>query len=126
MAVGQVGFKDQKKVDPRIRSAHPLTARQVKRIHVAQRENPIVNRLNKTREEKQPDLQQERLDRAKELRGREQAARHARQKEEARVARERKEKAWQRDHAYDDLFTAESVAAASNEDVDPNYEEDFM
>ena len=62
-----------------IQSVHPLTARQVKRIHVAQRENPIVNRLNKTREEKQPDLQQERLDRAKELRGREQAARQARQ-----------------------------------------------
>jgi len=71
-------------------------------------------------------MQQERLDRAKELRGREQAARQARQKEEARVAKERKEKAWQRDHAYDDLFTAESVAAESNEDVDPNYEEDFM
>jgi hypothetical protein len=85
-----------------------------------------VNRLNKTKEEKHPDLQQERLDRDKELRGREQAARQARQKEEARVAREHKEKAWQRDHAYDDLFTAEKVAAASNEDVDPNFEEDFM
>ena len=126
MAVGQVGFKDQKKVrSVGSRRSTPDSA-QVKRVHVAQRENPIVNRLNKTREEKQPDLQQERLDRAKELRGREQAARQARQKEEARVARERKEKAWQRDHAYDDLFTAESVAAASNENVDPNYEEDFM
>ena len=63
MAVGQVGFKDNKKV---------------KRIHVAQRENPIVNRLNKTKVEKFPDLRQEREDRQKELRRRDRAAQQAR------------------------------------------------
>lgn len=63
MAVGQVGFKDQKKV---------------KKIHVEQRLNPIVNRLNKTKVEKYPDLRQEKLDREKELRKKDTAARQAR------------------------------------------------
>lgn len=53
MATGQVGFKDQKKV---------------KRVYVAKRENPIVNRLNKTKVEKFPDFRQEKEDRARDLR----------------------------------------------------------
>lgn len=63
MAVGQVGFKDNKKV---------------KRLHVEQRLNPIVNRLNKTKVEKYPDLRQEKQDREKELRKKDTAARQAR------------------------------------------------
>lgn len=63
MDVGQVSFKDQRKV---------------KRILVPQRENHIVNRLNKTKVERKPDLQQEREDRLKELRKRDQAAFQAR------------------------------------------------
>lgn len=59
MAVGQVGFKDNKKV---------------KRVYVAARENPIVNRLNKTKVEKFPDLRMEREDRLKELRKKDRAA----------------------------------------------------
>jgi hypothetical protein len=47
-------------------------------------------------------------------------------KEEARVARERKEKAWQRDHAYDDMFTEENMAQSSNQDRDADFLEDFM
>ena len=58
MAVGQVSFKDEKKV---------------KRIHVAQRENVIINRLNKTKIEKHPDLKQEKEDRQRELRKLDQA-----------------------------------------------------
>lgn len=54
MDVGQVSFKDNKKV---------------KRILVPQRENPIVNRLNKTKVEKKPDFKQEKDDREKEIRG---------------------------------------------------------
>lgn len=53
MATGQVGFKDQKLV---------------KRVYVEKRENPIVNRLNKTKVEKHPDLRQEKADRERELR----------------------------------------------------------
>jgi hypothetical protein len=50
----------------------------VKRILVHQQENPIVNRLNKTRVEKHPDLKQEKDDRLKELRKRDQAAQQQR------------------------------------------------
>ncbi|KAH9932765.1 cytoplasmic protein [Epithele typhae] len=50
MAVGQVSFHNDKKV---------------KRIYVAKRENAIVNRLNKTKTERQVDHEQERVDRVK-------------------------------------------------------------
>jgi hypothetical protein len=88
MAVGQVGFKDQKKVSSVMACLHlpgncwmlprrcyalvllelgDLIASQVKRIHVEKRENPIVNRLNKTKVEKFPDLREEKEARLKEL-----------------------------------------------------------
>jgi len=63
MVTGQVSFHDQRKV---------------KKILVAQRENPIVNRLNKTKVEKHPDLKQEKEDRLRELRKRDQASQQAR------------------------------------------------
>jgi hypothetical protein len=63
MDVGQVSFKDHKKV---------------KRILVPQRENPIVNRLNKTKVEKKPDFKQEKDDRMRELRKRDQIAQQER------------------------------------------------
>ncbi|KAF2747686.1 DUF814-domain-containing protein [Sporormia fimetaria CBS 119925] len=111
MAVGQVGFKDQRKV---------------RRIHVPQRENPIVNRLNKTKVEKFPDLAMEKENRLKELRKKDRAAQQARQKEEARIAKERKEKKYQKDHAYDDLFSEENMAQASNQDRDEDFLDDFF
>ncbi|TDZ34386.1 Coiled-coil domain-containing protein 25 [Colletotrichum sidae] len=111
MEVGQVSFKDQRKV---------------KRVLVAQRENPIVNRLNKTRVERKPDLQQERDDRLKELRKRDQVAVLARKKEEARIMQERKEKKWQKDHAYDELFAEHNMEDSSNQNRDENWEDDFM
>lgn len=51
---------------------------QVKRVLVPQRENPIVNRLNKTKVEKHPDLRQEKEDHLKELRKGQQAAQQER------------------------------------------------
>jgi hypothetical protein len=126
MAVGQVGFKDNKRVSQRalcFDGAHNI---QVKKVHVAQRENPIVNRLNKTKEEKFPNLRQEKEDRQQELRRRDQTARRDRQKEELSLARERKEKAWQKDHAYDDMFTEETMAMSSNQDRTSDFEDDFM
>ncbi|KAH6850959.1 coiled-coil domain-containing protein 25 [Chaetomium sp. MPI-CAGE-AT-0009] len=111
MAVGQVSFKDNKKV---------------KRILVPQRENPIVNRLNKTKVEKYPDLKQEKDDHLRELRKKDQAAQQARKKEEARIAKERQEKKWQKDHAYDDIFTEENMEATSNQNRSEDWEEDFM
>ncbi|CAD0040877.1 unnamed protein product [Aureobasidium pullulans] len=106
MATGQVGFKDQKKV---------------KRVYVAKRENPIVNRLNKTKVEKFPDFRQEKEDRARDLRKKDRTA-----KEEARIARERKELAYQRDHAYDEWNSEEQVMASSNQNRDSDWEDDFM
>lgn len=46
----------------------------MKKILVAQRENPIVNRLNKTKVEKFPDLAMEREERLKAARKKDQAA----------------------------------------------------
>ncbi|KIW01803.1 uncharacterized protein PV09_06659 [Verruconis gallopava] len=111
MAVGQVGFKDPKKV---------------KRVHVEQRLNHIVNRLNKTKVEKFPDLRQEREDRKKELRARDRAAQQQRQKEEKRLEQERKKKAYERDHAYDFMNDEEAIAASSNQDRASDFEDDFM
>ncbi|KAM5387297.1 hypothetical protein ACJA88_001649 [Fusarium oxysporum] len=54
------------------------------------------------------------------------AAFQARKKEEARQAQEWKEKKWQKDHAYDDIFTEENMAGSSNQDRDENWEDDFM
>ncbi|XDG03246.1 hypothetical protein ABKA04_002861 [Annulohypoxylon sp. FPYF3050] len=111
MAVGQVSFKDQRKV---------------KKILVPTRENVIINRLNKTKVEQHPDLQQEREDHRRELRKRDQAAQLQRRKEEAKVMKERQEKKWQKDHAYDDLFTEENMEASSNQNRSADWEEDFM
>ena len=61
--MGQVSFHDHKKV---------------KRAYVEKRENVIVNRLNKTKLEKYPDLRQEKQDRERELRKREQKVRQER------------------------------------------------
>lgn len=81
MATGQVSFHDQRKVRSPLSSRKSngcLTYRQVKKILVQQRENPIVNRLNKTKVEKHPDLQQEREDHLRQLRKKDQAAVKAR------------------------------------------------
>lgn len=47
-------------------------------------------------------------------------------KEEARVAKERKELAWRRDHAYDDVMTEEHLEESSNQNRDENFLDDFM
>ncbi|KAH8811783.1 hypothetical protein F5884DRAFT_783412 [Xylogone sp. PMI_703] len=111
MAVGQVSFKDPRKV---------------KRILIPQRENPIVNRLNKTKVEKFPDLQMEKEEKLKALRKKDQAARLERKKEEERIAQERKEKKWQKDHAYDEMFADENMESSSNQNRDADFEDDFM
>ncbi|GKT88926.1 coiled-coil domain-containing protein 25 [Colletotrichum tofieldiae] len=47
-------------------------------------------------------------------------------REEARIAQERKEKKWQKDHAYDDIFTEENMESTSNQNRDADWEDDFM
>jgi hypothetical protein len=46
-------------------------------------------------------------------------------KEEARIAQERKEKKWQKDHAYDELFQEQDPEEANNQDRE-DLEDDFM
>ncbi|KAK4189985.1 hypothetical protein QBC35DRAFT_491658 [Podospora australis] len=111
MAVGQVSFKDPKKV---------------KKIMIATKENVIINRLKKTMVEAHPDFRQEKEDHLKEIRKKEQQAMLARKKEEARIAKERQEKKYQKDHAYDEIFTEENMAGASNQDRGSDWEDDFM
>jgi len=112
MAVGQVSFKNNKLV---------------KRILVPQRENSIVNRLNKTKVEKFPDLQMEREEKLKALRKKDQASQLERRKEEARIAQERKEKKWQKEHAYDELFNnQDDDEEANNQNRGEDLEDDFM
>src|SRR5579859_4643887 len=78
MAVGQVGFKDPRKVSEVVwgrRDVILISQIQVKKILVPQRENPLVNRLNKTKIEKFPDLALEKEEKLKALRKKDQAAR---------------------------------------------------
>ncbi|KAF3905779.1 hypothetical protein AA313_de0204298 [Arthrobotrys entomopaga] len=113
MAVGQVGFKDPKKV---------------KRIMVVQRQNPIVNRLNKTKKEEYPNLYQQKEDHLREIRKRERIEQQDRKKEERRVEQERQELKYQKDHAYDEWNDEEAVAGSSNQHGQSysDFEDDFM
>ncbi|KAM3512034.1 hypothetical protein MY11210_004294 [Beauveria gryllotalpidicola] len=112
MDTGQVSFKN-----PRL----------VKRVLVPQRENAIVNRLNKTKTEvKQPDFKQQKDEHNQEIRRKANAALQIKKKEEARQAQEWKEKKWQKEHAYDDLFTEENMDMQSNQNRNEDWEDDFM
>ncbi|KAK3672480.1 hypothetical protein LTR78_007530 [Recurvomyces mirabilis] len=111
MATGQVGFKDNKLV---------------KRVYVEKRENAIVNRLNKTKVEKYPDLRQERMDRDREERKAERIAAQEKKKDEERLAEERAQMKWQKDHMYEDIHDEDAIAASSNQDRDADFLEDFF
>jgi len=47
-------------------------------------------------------------------------------KEDARLAEERQQLKWQKEHMYDDLHTEDNMMATNNQDRDPNWEDDFM
>jgi len=108
MAVGQVSFHSEKKV---------------KRVHVPKRENPIVNRLNKTKVEREVDHEQEKIDRQKAESAirRQQAA--EKKKADAELARKREaEKAA---YSYDSLFNVEEDPDVPRK-TGRELEEDFM
>jgi len=50
----------------------------------------------------------------------------SKEKEEARFAMERKEKKYQKDHAYDDLHSSDAIAASNNQERDEDFFDDFM
>lgn len=110
MATGQVSFHDQK---------------MVKKIHVPTRQNPIVNRLNKTKEEKFPDLRAERETDQREKRKVERMQREEQKAKDREEKKRRDDLRWQKDHAYDDLMREENMV--SNQERDARfYEDDFM
>ncbi|KAK6338318.1 hypothetical protein TWF730_002381 [Orbilia blumenaviensis] len=113
MAVGQVSFKDPKKV---------------KRITVAQRLNPIVNRLNKTKREEYPNLYEEKEAHLRQIKKRERLAQEDRKREEKRVEQERQNIKYQKDHAYDEWNDGGAIAGSSNQHGQSyeDFEDDFM
>jgi len=47
-------------------------------------------------------------------------------REDARLAEERQQLKWQKDHMYDDIHTEDQMAMSSNQDRDEGYLSDFM
>jgi len=47
-------------------------------------------------------------------------------KEEARIAKERREMKYQKEHAYDDIFTEENMEQSSNQNRSEDFLDDFM
>ncbi|KAF3907232.1 hypothetical protein ABW20_dc0103073 [Dactylellina cionopaga] len=113
MAVGQVGFKDPKKV---------------KRVMVVQRQNPIVNRLNKTKKEENPDLYQQKEEHLREIRKRERIAAQEKKKQERITEDERYSLKIQKEHAYDEWHDEDAKATTSNQHGQSysDFEDDFM
>ncbi|KAF7357387.1 Coiled-coil domain-containing protein 25 [Mycena sanguinolenta] len=113
MAVGQVSFHNDKKV---------------KRVHVAARENVIVNRLNKTKTERVVDHEQERIDRQKREAAQRRAAATEKKKADLELARAREAEKAAR--SYDSLFNADpddfSEESRANKKSVRELEEDFM
>lgn len=111
MATGQVSFRNPK-----------LT----RKVLVPARQNHIVNRLNKTRVEKFPDLMAEKEEVLKAKRKAERKLRDEKRAEEKREKRERAELKWQKEHAYDDMMNEENIQQSSNQNRDEDFLDDFM
>lgn len=111
MATGQVSFHNPKLV---------------RKVLIRERENAIINRLNKTRVEKFPDLRAEKEEYLKLKRREERKDRDEQRAREKQEKREREQLKWQKEHAYDDLMTEENMEASNNQDRDPDFLDDFM
>lgn len=111
MAIGQVGFHNPK-----------LT----RKVHVAARQNVIVNRLNKTRVEKFPDLRLDKEEYMKNIRREERKLREEKRAAEKQEKKKREELKWQKEHAYDDFLNEDNIQQSSNQDRDPDFLDDFM
>ncbi len=110
MVTGQVGFKKDKLV---------------KKVYIETRENPIVNRLNKTKKEEFPNLQKLKLDHVRKVTDVEKSKQKAKEDKNAKLEEERRQLKWQKEHAYDDLFNEDNVRASNNQFRDEDYEDDF-
>lgn len=106
MDVGQIGFHSQKAV---------------KKIRLETRDNAIVNRLNKTKVEKELDFRAEREGRDKNER--DDKKRQFKKDEEAKKAEEKARKEAAELKSYDRLMTDEKMSSNKDGDCDS---EDFM
>mmetsp|Transcript_21723 Transcript_21723/g.41455 ORF Transcript_21723/g.41455 Transcript_21723/m.41455 type:complete len:215 (+) Transcript_21723:104-748(+) len=113
MDVGQIGFHNDK---------------EVKRIRVESRCNEICNRLNKTKDERYPDLQAERGEYDAECKKQRQAAAREQKKAELAEAQEREKQKEMR--SYSSIMQEDTMT--SNKDLKQkynsvqDYEDDFM
>ncbi|RJE25628.1 hypothetical protein PHISCL_02021 [Aspergillus sclerotialis] len=111
MQTGQVSFHNPKLV---------------RKVFVQERENAIINRLNKTRVAKSSDLRAEKEEFLKKKQREERKVREEQRVKERQAKKEREQLKWQKEHAYDDLLNEESVQQSSNQNRDPNFLDDFM
>lgn len=111
MQTGQVSFHNPKLV---------------RKVFVPTRENAIVNRLNKTRVTKTPDLRAERDEYVKMKQREERKMRDEQRARDKQEKREREQLKWQKDHAYDDLMSEENLELSNNQNRDPDFLDDFM
>ncbi|RDX48842.1 cytoplasmic protein [Polyporus arcularius HHB13444] len=109
MAVGQVSFHNDKRV---------------KRTYVAKRDNAIVNRLNKTKVERQVDHEQERIERIKKENAAKRAIAAQKKKADAELARAREAEKAAR--SYDNLFSGEDEEEAPQPRSVQEMMDDFM
>lgn len=87
--------------------------------------NSIVNRLNKTKVEKFPDLRTEKEDNLKAKRKADRLKREEQRANERDEKKKREELKWQKEHAYDELMDEDNMV--SNQDRDAHfYDDDFM
>jgi len=108
MAVGQVGFFKQKAV---------------KHVQVEKKVNEVVNRLNKTKVEKHPDLAKEKDDRDAEERKKQKKQARLQMEEERLRLQKLKEEAELR--SYNTLFNSEEMTT-NNQGGDDSDDSDFM
>ncbi|KAJ3363859.1 hypothetical protein GGF32_003522 [Allomyces javanicus] len=95
----------------------------VKRVYVATRTNEIINRLNKTKQERTPDLAREKIEHEKALRAAAKEIEKAKHAEEERMRQEWKRQKEQ--SSYDSLFD-ESEMTTNHDLLNEDGEYDFM
>ncbi|KAL8660227.1 MAG: hypothetical protein Q9226_000029 [Calogaya cf. arnoldii] len=114
MATGQVSFKDHKKTRTAL---------------VPSRQNPIINRLMKTRTVSPTDeLFADKENHLSELRAKAREKAKEARKEEERLTKERREEKYKREHAYEDLMKGdeEGEGAGKRSNQDGWDDDDFM
>ncbi|CAE6447478.1 unnamed protein product [Rhizoctonia solani] len=129
MAVGQVAFHQNNRASTLLTLG--LNFGLIHVVHIPERVNAIVNRLNKTKVVREVDYEQERIDRIKAESAIRKAAALEKKKADAELARQREAEKAAR--SYDNLFTNMEYEDEEDENGEPKerktgtqLEEDFM